>query len=102
MPPMGGPMGPDPAMAALEGLAGVPSPQREEKAMAEASAQIQIALTGVYGRSAKAAKFLSTAYRDIQSAREALKELASAPLGPPPELLGGLSAMPQGPPSPLL
>lgn len=96
------PPGPDPAMKALEGLAGVPSPQREEKAMAEASAQIQIALTGVYGRDATAAKHLSTAYKEIQAARESLAKLAQAPVGTPPDLLGGMVPMPMGPPSPML
>ncbi len=92
--------GPNPAMKALEGLAGVPSPQREEKAMAEASAQLQIALIGVYGRSAKAADHLAKAYQEIQKAREALKELASAPVNPPPDLLGSGGPMPMGMPGP--
>lgn len=100
MPGMGGPMpaGSDPAMAALEGLSGVPAPQREEKAMADASAQIQIALTGVYSRSAKAAKHLSTAYKEIQLAREALSQLPQQGVGAPPDLLGSPLPMGQGMP----
>lgn len=114
MPPMGmgglgGPMGmppagPDPAMAALQGLSGVPAPQREEKALAEASANIQIALTGVYSRSAKASKHLSDAYTAIQQAREALNELTSEGVGLPPDLLGASNGpgMGQGSPMPML
>ena len=99
---MGPPPGPDPALQALEGLSGVPSPQREQKAMAEATAQLQIAVQGVYGRDATAAKHLLKAMELIQQARESLDKLAQQAVGPPPDLLGGMSPAPMGPPSPMM
>jgi hypothetical protein len=100
--PMGQPPGANPAMRALEGLSGVPAPQRELKAMAEASAHIQIALAGVYTRSAKASELLSKAYENIQKARQVMEELSQQPVGPPPDLLGSLTPLSQGPPSPMI
>jgi len=102
-PPPGGPgQGPNPAMGALQRLGGMPMEAKEKKALAEASAHIQIALAGIYGRSAKAADHLSKAYSEIQKCREVLEQLGSAPVGPPPDLLGGLQAAPMGPPSPMI
>src|SRR2546425_126720 len=104
MPPsgmMGAPPGgggpPNPAMGALDALAGMPMQAKEQKALAEASANIQIALAGIYTRSAKAAEHLSKAYSEIQKCREVLEQLGSAPVGPPPDLLGGLTPSPMGP-----
>ena len=67
MPPPGmgaGAMGgmPNPDMSALESLSGMPNNAKEKEALATASANIQIALAGIYTRSAKASKHLSTAY----------------------------------------
>lgn len=96
------PPGPDPAMAALQNLSGVPSPQREEQALAEASANIQLAMSSVYSRSAKASKHLSNAYTEIQSARQALNELTSEGVGMPPDLMGSMLPQSQGTPTPML
>lgn len=103
-PPMGGgmPPMPNPAMGALDQLSGMPTQAKEQKALAEASTNIQIALAGIYQRSAKAAEHLSKAYSEIQKAREVLEQLASDPIGPPPNLLGGMSPMPMGGPSPMM
>ena len=103
-PPMGGDPGmpPNPAMGALEQLSGMPMQAKTQKAMAEASANLQIALADVYGRSAKASDLLSKAYSDIQKARQVLDELSSAPMAPPPNLLGGMSPMPMGGASPMM
>lgn len=95
-------MGPNPMMGALERLGGMPMQAKENKALAEASANIQIALAGIYQRSAKAAKHLSTAYSEIQKAREVLEQFATDPLEPPPDLLGGMTPSPMGPPTPML
>ena len=98
MPPQGG-MPPNPDMAALESLSGMPNNAREKEALATASANIQIALAGIYTRSAKASKHLSAAYSEIQKAREALEELMDTPLAPPPDLMGMPSPMPMGQPT---
>ena len=90
---------PNPDMAALESLSGMPNNAREKEALATASANIQIALAGIYTRSAKASKHLSAAYSEIQKAREALEELMDAPVGPPPDLMGQASPMPMGQPA---
>ena len=100
MPP-GGPQG-NPAMGALDQLAGMPMQAKEQEALQKASANIQIALATVYQRSAKASSLLSKAYENIQKAREALEELGSQPLPPPPDLLGGMMPSPMGPASPLM
>jgi len=103
MPGMGQPQGgPDPAMAALQGLSGMPAPQREEKALAEASANIQLALAGVYSRSAKASRHLSNAYSEIQQAREALNDIAAEGVGMPPDLGGSLMPQSQGMATPMM
>ena len=100
MPPpqMGGGM-PNPDMSALESLSGMPNNAKEKEALATASANIQIALAGIYTRSAKASKHLSTAYGEIQKAREELEQLIEAPIAPPPDLLGGMTPSPMGQPS---
>ena len=99
MPPQGPQMGsPNPDMGALEALSGMPSNAREKEALATAAANIQLALAGIYTRSAKASKHLSLAYSEIQKAREVLEELVDAPVGPPPDLLGNASPMPMGQP----
>ena|SRR3990167_785894 len=100
MPPpqMGGGM-PNPDMSALESLSGMPNNAKEKEALATASANIQIALAGIYTRSAKASKHLSTAYSEIQKAREELEQLIEAPIAPPPDLLGGMTPSPMGQPS---
>ena len=100
MPPpqMGGGM-PNPDMSALESLSGMPNNAKEKEALATASANIQIALAGIYTRSAKASKYLSIAYSEIQKAREELEQLVDAPLAPPPDLLGGMTPSPMGQPS---
>jgi len=100
MPPpqMGGGM-PNPDMSALESLSGMPNNAREKEALATASANIQIALAGIYTRSAKASKHLSTAYGEIQKAREELEQLVDAPISPPPDMLGGLTPSPMGQPA---
>ena len=95
MPPQGMP---NPDMSALESLSGMPNNAKEKEALATASANIQIALAGIYTRSAKASKHLSTAYGEIQKAREELEQLIEAPLQPPPDLLGGLNPSPMGQP----
>jgi len=100
-PPMGG-APPNPQMGALEGLSGMPMQAKEQKALAEASANIQVALAGIYTRSAKASEHLSKAYSEIQKAREILEQLGSSPVGPPPDLLGGMTPQPMGPPNPLM
>lgn len=99
MPPMGG--GQNPQMGALESLSGMPSNAREKEALATAAANIQIALAGIYTRSAKASKHLSTSYSELQKAREVLEELVDAPVGPPPDMLGGLTPSPMGVQSPM-
>ena len=98
MPPSPQMGAPNPDMGALEALAGVPSNAREKEALATAAANIQLALAGIYTRSAKASKHLSLAYSEIQKAREVLEELVDAPVGPPPDLLGNASPMPMGQP----
>ena len=99
MPPlgMGGPP-PNAQMGALEGLSGMPMQAKEQKALAEASANIQLALAGIYTRSAKASGHLSKAYSEIQKAREVLDQLSASPVGPPPDLLGGMTPQPMGSP----
>ena len=101
MPPpaMGGGGMPNPDMSALQSLSGMPNNAREKEALATASANIQIALAGIYTRSAKASKHLSTAYSEIQKAREELEQLMDAPIAPPPDLLGGMTPSPMGQPS---
>lgn len=98
MPPHGQP---SPDMGALSALSGMPSNAREKEALATASANIQIALAGIYTRSAKASNHLSLAYSEIQKAREVLEELVDTPVGPPPDLLGGLTPSPMGVQSPM-
>ena len=98
-PPMGGGGMPNPDMSALQSLSGMPNNAREKEALATASANIQIALAGIYTRSAKASKHLSTAYSEIQKAREELEQLMDAPIAPPPDLLGGMTPSPMGQPS---
>lgn len=92
----------NPSMGALEQLSGMPGAEKEKEALAQASANIQIALATIYTKSAKAADLLSKAYSEIQKAREVLEQLASAPLPGPPDLLGGMSASPMGPAAPML
>lgn len=96
-PPMGGGM-PNPQMGALESLSGMPTNAREKEALATASANLQIAMAGIYTRDAKASKHLAAAYSEIQKAREALEELGEAPLPPPPDLMGSPMPMPMGQP----
>lgn len=105
LPPMGlpglqGP--PNPAMAALDGLSGVPAPQREQQALDSASAQLNIAFQGVSMRSATAAKHVANALKEIQQAREALGELGMQAVGAPPDLLGSMLPQSQGMPTNML
>lgn len=102
MPGMGGPPQGNPAMGALDQLAGMPNQAKEQEALQKASANIQIALSTIYTRSAKAASLLSKAYGDIQKAREELEQLGQQPLGPPPDLLGGMMPSPMGPQTPMM
>lgn len=102
MPGMGGPPPPNPAMGALDQLAGMPTQAKEQEALQKASANIQIALASIYTRSAKAASLLSKAYGDIQKAREELEQLGQQPVGPPPDMLGGMMPSPMGPQNPMM
>ena len=90
-----------PEMGALEQLGGMPSEARVSKALAEAAANIQLALADVYTRSAKASKHLSVSYEEIQKAREVLDELSSSAVGPPPDMMGNMQPSPMGQPSPM-
>ena len=87
--PMGGP---DPmGLEALGQLQSQPSPGGEEQALADASLNIGMALTRIHMRSPRAARLLSDALSKLNQAREALQTEASAPVGAPPNLLGGLT-----------
>ena len=70
----------------------------EEEALKNASIQLGIALKAMYLRSAKASKLVLGAMRDIQSAREELQKVATAPMQPSPGLgaespMGGMPPM---------
>lgn len=98
---MGGPA--NPMLQALSRLSGAPAPSREKRAMQTAAANLQIAMTGASTRSAKAAEHLSKAYQEVQRAIQIMEDLATAPIGPPPDFLGGVpSPMGQGSPAPML
>lgn len=103
MPPlgmMGGQPPADPAMQALSQLNGMPAPQREEQAIAEASANIQIAMTAVSMRNPVASKHLASAYKELQQALESMRQTADMGVGAPPDLLGSTLPMGQGMPGP--
>jgi|SRR5579875_2569994 len=93
-----GPLGPPPPwLAALASLAKVAPLQREKVAAQDAAARLQIAMAGASLRSAKAAEHFSVAYREIQKGIQVLEELGTAPVPPPPNLLGGLTGSPSSP-----
>ena len=101
-PPMAGPglpgPGPSPlgqpnpaALQALGDLQKQPSPGGEEEALTKATDAVGMAMSRIYMRSPEAAKMLSEALSRIQSARMELQKIASAPVGMPPDLLGGIT-----------
>ena|SRR5437879_5935216 len=87
--PMPSPGGGAPPMEMLEQFAGMPSPGGEDELLGEATNQISLALTRIHLRSPRAAKLLADAQSKVQQAREVLSEDSMAPLGLPPNLLGG-------------
>ena len=96
-PPMQGP--PPQVMQSMDMLTQQPSPQGEDEALGQASAQIGLALSRIYLRSSRAATKLSQALKDIQEARTILQEEAQSAVMSPPDLMGAMASSPQGPPA---
>jgi len=78
--------GPEAGLKVLAEMQQQPPPGGEEQMLAEASNLIGQAASRMSMRSAKAGKALADALSKIQQAREAMKDVASGPLAPPPDL----------------